>query len=93
MERGRPPLVYVRVTGDCMAPTVPAGRVVGVDRTREPRDGDLVVARRGDELLVKMLRGAGRLRWLVATADGHMPILLAPPVELVGVVTVIVQEL
>lgn len=85
--------MYVRVTGDCMAPTVPAGRVVGVDPARPPRDGDLVVARRGDDLLVKMLRGSGRLQWLVAVADGHYPILLAPPVELVGVVVVIVQEL
>lgn len=87
------PLVYVRVVGDCMDPVLEPGHVLGVDPGRPPRDGDIVVARRGHEVLVKYLRTCGTIRWLVAAAPGLPVTALLPPVELVGVVSLVAREI
>lgn len=85
-------LLYVRVAGDCMDPVVTEGQILGVDTERAPRDGDIVVARRGSEMMVKYLKHCGSLRWLVPAVTGHPVIVLHPPVELVGVVSLVARE-
>lgn len=47
---------YVRVSGDSMAPRICEGDLLVVDRMAEATDGDVVIARLGDELCVKRLR-------------------------------------
>ena len=47
---------YVRVSGDSMQPTIPPGSILVVDRAIQAASGDAVIARIGDELVVKWLR-------------------------------------
>lgn len=56
---------YVRVSGDSMIDAgIHPGSILVVDRAVEADDGDIVIARIGDELCVKRLRiGEGRI-WL-----------------------------
>ncbi len=46
---------YVRVEGDSMEPLIHAGELLVVDRMAETKDGDVVVARVGEEFVVKRL--------------------------------------
>ena len=46
---------YVRVEGDSMEPRIHTGELLVVDRMAETRDGDVVVARVGQEFMVKRL--------------------------------------
>ncbi len=46
---------YVRVEGDSMEPLIHAGELLVVDRMVETKDGDIVVARLGQEFTVKRL--------------------------------------
>ncbi len=46
---------YVRVDGDSMEPLIRPGALLLVDRMVESKEGDIVVARVGDELCVKRL--------------------------------------
>lgn len=46
---------YVRVEGDSMEPLIHAGELLVVDRMVETKDGDVVVARLGEEFVVKRL--------------------------------------
>lgn len=76
----------VEVRGDCLEPSgIAHGHIAIVDLDIRERHGDLVLARRDDELLVKRLEIDGRLRWLIA--DQHWePLLVADGVEVIGVV-------
>jgi DNA polymerase V len=58
---------YVRVDGDSMEPRIHAGELLVVDRMVETKDGDIVVARLGQEFTVKWLHTEedGRI-WLVS---------------------------
>lgn len=47
---------YIRVIGDSMEPDIQAGALLIVDKMAETADGDIIVARLGDELCVKQLR-------------------------------------
>jgi SOS-response transcriptional repressor LexA len=75
----------VRVTGDGAAPRIPPGTWLCVDEQREPLPGDVVVARRGGELLVKELHAWGGELWLTAV-NGTVPQPVGPDVEILGVV-------
>jgi DNA polymerase V len=46
---------YVRVEGDSMEPRIHPGEMLVVDRMAEAKDGDIVVARLGQEFTVKRL--------------------------------------
>lgn len=78
-------LVGVEVRGDCLEPSgILSGQVAIVDLSVRPRLGDIVLARRDDELLVKRLVLDGNLRYL--EADQHwQPLLVADGVDLLGV--------
>jgi hypothetical protein len=83
-------LDYVRVTGGCMAPRVPAGSWVAVDRGRGPVTGDLILVRHEHRLCVGFLGAWGGARWLV-TLRGGPPVELADPLAVVGVVAHVVE--
>jgi DNA polymerase V len=69
---------YVRVDGDSMAPLIHSGALLLVDRMVEAREGDIVVARVGDELCVKRLHieECGRI-WLLSENSAYGPIVIA----------------
>jgi phage repressor protein C with HTH and peptisase S24 domain len=81
---------YVRVSGGCMAPRIPDGAWVAVDPARAPRAGDYVVVKDGDHVRVKELAEWAGKRWLV-TLSGIPPIELNGHLELVGVVSCVLQ--
>ena len=66
---------FVRVSGDSMTGAgIQPGSILVVDRAVEADDGDIVIARIGDELCVKRLRvRAGRV-WLMPENDKYQPI-------------------
>jgi DNA polymerase V len=66
---------YVRVSGDSMAGAgIQPGSILVVDRAVEADDGDIVIARIGDELCVKRLRlRRGRI-WLMPENEKYQPI-------------------
>jgi phage repressor protein C with HTH and peptisase S24 domain len=82
---------YVRVSGACMAPRIPDGAWVAVDPARAPRAGDYVVVKdNGGDVRVKELAEWAGKRWLV-TLSGLAPIELNGHLELVGVVSCVLQ--
>lgn len=80
----------LQVRGDCMAPRIRDGAWVRFERGREARAGDVVVARGAAGLVVKELLERNGRRWLVSRRQ-IVPIALVPPVEIVGVVTLVTQ--
>jgi DNA polymerase V len=50
---------YVRVEGDSMEPRIHRGELLVVDRMVETKDGDIIVARVGEEFTVKRLYTEG----------------------------------
>lgn len=66
---------YVRVDGDSMEPRIHAGELLVVDRMVETKDGDIVVARRGQEFTVKRLHTGedGRI-WLASENPSYEPL-------------------
>lgn len=66
---------YVRVEGDSMEPRIHSGELLIVDRMVETRDGDVVVARLGQEFTVKRLHtGEDGSIWLVSENPSYEPI-------------------
>ena len=66
---------YVRVSGDSMAGAgIQPGSILVVDRAVEADDGDIVIARIGDELCVKRLRVRRGRVWLMPENDKYQPI-------------------
>jgi DNA polymerase V len=66
---------YVRVSGDSMAGAgIQPGSILVVDRAVEADDGDIVIARIGDELCVKRLRVQRGRIWLMPENDKYQPI-------------------
>jgi DNA polymerase V len=66
---------YVRVSGDSMAGAgIQPGSILVVDRAVEADDGDIVIARIGDELCVKRLRVRSGRVWLMPENDKYQPI-------------------
>lgn len=66
---------YVRVAGDSMMGAgIHPGSILVVDRAVEADDGDIVIARIGDELCVKRLRVRRGRIWLMPENDSYQPI-------------------
>jgi phage repressor protein C with HTH and peptisase S24 domain len=78
-------LVAFRVRGDSLLPRIEAGELLIVDRRRNWSDGDLVVARVGDELLAKRWYKEGDQVRLKADAPGYADV-VDGDVEVIGVV-------
>jgi DNA polymerase V len=66
---------YVRVEGDSMEPRIYPGELLVVDRMAETKDGDVMIARLGQEFIVKRLHmeGDGKL-WLLSENSQYQPI-------------------
>jgi DNA polymerase V len=73
---------YIRVDGDSMAPAIQPGALLLVDRMVEAKEGDVVIARVGDELCVKRLHleEDGRIR-LLPENDSYSPIVITGEVD------------
>jgi DNA polymerase V len=73
---------YVRVEGDSMEPLIRPGALLLVDRMAESQEGDIVIARVGDELCVKRLHTGedGRIR-LLSENSAYAPIVIAEEVD------------
>lgn len=87
---------YLRVEGDSMKGIgLKSGDIVAVDRSLEPRHGDVVVAVVDSEFTLKRLKKDGPHAWLVAENPDYPPIALheAGESSIWGVVTFAVQKL
>lgn len=73
---------YVRVEGNSMEPCIHAGELLVVDRMVETKDGDVVVARVGEEFTVKRLHTEkdGSIR-LVSENPSYEPIRVAEEMD------------
>lgn len=81
---------YLRVEGDSMQGAgIRSGDIVVVDKSIEPRSGDVVVAAIDGEFTLKRLRKQGSKVWLVPENDEFAPIELEDGQDLAlwGVVT------
>lgn len=66
---------YIRVVGDSMEPLIQSGALIVVDRMLETTDGDIVIARIGNELCVKRLRiESDGAVWLFSENKNYQPI-------------------
>lgn len=86
---------FLRVEGDSMTDDhICSGDVVVVDRSREPRSGDVVIAALDGELTVKRLRTHARGLSLHAAQAGFLPIEVHPEQDFTvwGVVTHVVHR-
>lgn len=85
---------YLRVEGDSMTGAgIAAGDIVVVDKSLEPRSGDIVVAAVDGDFTLKRLKKQGGEAWLVAEHPGYPPIALhqATDAALWGVVTFVIH--
>ena len=67
-------VVGVRVHGSAMEPDLREGDTVFVDRDLRPRDGDIVLAYRGDEVLVRRYRESEGTVYLEGTDATRIPL-------------------
>ena len=85
---------FHRVGGDCMTGEgIRHGDYLLVDRSREPRDGDVVVAEVDGDRVVRLFRHDRRAIRLEAAHPGHHPIPFGPGCAVVGVVTSVHRDL
>lgn len=81
---------YLRVEGDSMVGAgINTGDIVVVDKSLEPRHGDIVVAAVEGDFTLKRLKKQGRQAWLMAENPNYQPIALheALDAQIWGVVT------
>src|SRR5262249_39434054 len=74
---------YVRVEGDSMIGAgIKPGALLVVDRSLEPRSGDIVIARVGNEMCVKQLqiKGENEIR-LISKNPAYPPIEITPEID------------
>lgn len=86
---------YLRVEGDSMTGAgITSGDIVVVDKSLEPKSGDIVVAAVEGEFTLKRLKKQGREVWLHAEHPGYPPIALheATDANLWGVVTYTIHK-
>jgi SOS-response transcriptional repressor LexA/DNA-binding XRE family transcriptional regulator len=76
----------VRVIGDCMEPDIHRGEVVVVDTSADPRAGDIVVAEREGEMLIKRLRRRGADLFLEPNQSDYETVQVDEHTRIVGVV-------
>ncbi len=86
---------YLRVEGDSMIDAgVTPGDIVVVDKSLEPRSGDMVVAAIDGDFTLKHLKRSGEQAWLVAANSAYKPIALhdALDAQIWGVVTFVIHK-
>ena len=86
---------YLRVEGDSMVGAgIINGDIVVVDKSLQPKSGDIVVAAVDGDFTLKHLKRDGDKAWLVAANPQYQPIALheATSAELWGVVTYIIHQ-
>jgi DNA polymerase V len=86
---------YLRVEGDSMTGAgIVAGDIVVVDKSLEPKSGDIVVAAVDGDFTLKHLKRDGQKAWLVAANPAYQPIALheAVDAQLWGVVTYVIHS-
>jgi len=89
---GDPGCFALRVRGDSMVgAAILSGDLVVVRPQQSADDGQIVVARIGDEATVKRLRRRGGEVWLMPENDSYAPI-DGSEAELIGVVKAVVRE-
>ena len=89
---GDPGCLALRVRGDSMInAAILSGDLVVVRPQQSADDGQIVVARIGDEATVKRLRRRGGEIWLMPENDNYAPI-DGTEAELIGIVKAVVRE-
>lgn len=86
---------YLRVEGDSMQGAgINPGDIVVVDKSLDPKSGDIVIAAVDGEFTIKHLKREGQKAWLVAANSQYPPIALheATDASLWGVVTYVVHK-
>jgi DNA polymerase V len=86
---------YLRVEGDSMTGAgIVHGDIVVVDKSLEPKSGDIVVAAVDGDFTLKKLKREGAKAWLVASHPGYPPLALheAADAALWGVVTHVIHQ-
>lgn len=86
---------YLRVEGDSMVGAgITHGDIVAVDKSLQPKTGDIVVAAVDGDFTLKHLRRNGDKAWLVAANPDYPPIALheAADAQIWGVVTYVVRR-
>lgn len=86
---------YLRVEGDSMVGAgMVAGDIVVVDKSLEPRNGDVVIAVVDGDFTLKFLKRQGAGAWLVAANPAYKPIALheALDAQVWGVVTFVIHQ-
>lgn len=87
---------YLRVEGDSMVGAhIAHGDIVVIDKSLEPKTGDIVVAAvDGDFTLKHLRRSGGQKAWLVAANPDYPPIALHDATDAViwGVVTYVIHK-
>jgi DNA polymerase V len=86
---------YLRVDGDSMTGAgIATGDIVVVDKSLEPKTGDIVVAAVDGDFTLKYLKRHGQEAWLVAAHPDYPPIALheATDAQLWGVVTYTIHQ-
>jgi DNA polymerase V len=86
---------YLQVEGDSMTGAgIVAGDIVVVDKSLEPKSGDIVVATVDGDFTLKHLKRQGQKAWLVAANPAYPPIALheATDAQLWGVVTYVIHK-
>lgn len=86
---------YLRVEGDSMVGAgIVHGDIVAVDKSLDPKTGDIVVAAVDGDFTLKHLRRQGQQAWLVAANPDYPPIALHEATDAViwGVVTFVIHK-
>jgi len=86
---------YLRVEGDSMVGAgIVAGDIVAVDKSLDPRSGDIVVAAVDGDFTLKHLKRDGQKAWLVPANPAYQPIALHDAADAViwGVVTYVIHK-
>lgn len=86
---------YLKVEGDSMnGAGILAGDMVVVDKSLDPRSGDIVVAAVDGDFTLKHLRRDGQKAWLIAANPDYPPIALHEASDAViwGVVTYVIHK-
>jgi DNA polymerase V len=86
---------YLRVAGDSMIDAgIIEGDIVVVDKSLDPKSGDIVVAAVDGDFTLKHLKRKGQEAWLVPANPAYQPIALheAADAQLWGVVTYVIHK-
>jgi DNA polymerase V len=86
---------YLRVEGDSMTGAgIVHGDIVAVDKSLQPRSGDIVVAAVDGDFTLKHLKRDGDKAWLVPANPDYQPIALHEAVDasIWGVVTFVIHK-